>query len=409
MDRRQFLHATGVGALAGATGIAWAQEEATSRIRSYRPLGNTGLTMSDISLGSYGGLSPRLVSRAFDLGVTYFDTAPDYRGNGTASEESFGAVFHQSSRRQKVAIATKMCAARNYPAHWPRHTPADEIVAGVEQSLKRLRTDYIDVLLLHGVGELAEDDAERVKDSEALAAFARLQKAGKARFLGMGCHGPRKMVETVEWAVDSGHYHVVQVAYNFFNGTGFNFRHDGLDKVIEKAGQKGVGVIAMKTQAGAKEEDIARLTKEGGQFAHACFKWVLSNPHVSGILTTVKNLEQLEGFVAGSGQPTGLEDRHLLREYAALFGSTSCRIGCGTCLDACPHQVAIPTVLRYQTYHDAYQLPQTARQAYAALPAARRPLSCATCAAPCAASCPHGVDVRGQLLQARKTLDPAIA
>ena len=409
MDRRRFLQTTGAGALAGLTGVAWGQEEKSPRIARYRPLGRTGIEMSDISLGSYGGISPRLIARAFDLGINYFDTAPDYRGNGIASEESIGAVFHVPSLREKVAIATKMCAPRNYPAHWPLHTPAAKIISGVEGSLKRLRTDYIDVLLVHGVGELEDGDTERVKDTELLEAFTRMKKTGKARFLGMGCHGPRKMVETVEWVVDSGHYDVVQVAYNFFNGTGFNFRQDGLDGVLEKAHQKGVGVIAMKTQAGAKPEDVARITADGTQFSHACFEGVLSNPHVSGILTTVGNREQLEEFTAGSGKRMGFGDKQLLREYASLYGSASCRIGCGDCLDACPHQVAIPTVLRYQLYHDVYDRPEVARRAYERLPVANRPVDCAGCAAPCASSCSHGVDIPGMLLEAKGKLDGDLA
>lgn len=408
MDRRQFLKTAGTGAMAGAAGLAWGQEEGF-RIRQYRKLGRTGLEMSDISLGSYGGLSPRVIERAFELGVRYFDTAPDYRGNGMASEESLGKVFRQSSKRQQVALATKMCAARNYPAHWPRGTGAEQIVKGVEESLKRLCTDHVDVLLLHGVGELEEGDQERVKDEEALAAFARLKEAGKARFLGMGCHGPRQMVKTVEWAVDSGHYDVIQVAYNFFDGTDFNFRGDGLDRVIERAQAQGVGVIAMKTRAGARQEDVARLTAGGAHFAHACFKWVLANPHVAGILVTVGNLAELEEYVAGSGQSLGMEDERLLREYAAAFGRGSCRIGCGECLDDCPHGVAIPTVLRYQLYCDEYHAPHSAREAYAALPAGMQPVLCASCAAPCAAGCPHGVDIRGMMVRARAALERSAA
>jgi predicted aldo/keto reductase-like oxidoreductase len=404
MDRRAFLKATGAGAVASVVGAAWAQEN-PPRIQRYRLLGRTGIEMSDISLGSYGGLSPRIIERAFALGVTYFDTAPDYRGNGLVSEESIGKVFRASSKRQQVAIATKMCAARNYPAHWPRGTQAEQITRGVEESLKRLQTDRIDVLLLHGVGELEEGDQERVKDAEALEAFRRLKEAGKARFLGMGCHGPRDMVKTVEWAIDSGHYDVVQVAYNFFNGTSFNFRHHGLDRVLQKAHDQGVGVIAMKTRAGASEEDVARLTADGANFSHACFNWVMANPHVAGLLVTVRNVQEVEEYVAGSGQSMGMEDERLLREYAALFGRGSCRIGCGACLDHCPQGVAIPTVLRYQMYHDAYHAPQSARQAYAALPQSMRPLGCAECAAPCLAGCPHGVDIKGMLTRARASLE----
>jgi len=406
LDRREFMKVAGLGATAGLGSWAWAGEERPG-IRSYRALGRTGLQVSDISLGSYGGLAPRVIERAFELGVNYYDTAPDYRGEGLVSEESLGKVFGSPAKRTKVVIATKMCAARNYPAHWPRGTAAEQIVKGVEESLKRLRTDHIDVLLLHGVGELEEGDQERVKDSAALEAFARLKKAGKARFLGMGCHGPRQMVQTVEWVVDSGQYDMVQVAYNFFAGTDFNFRDQGLDRVIAKAGEKGVGVMAMKTRAGAGEAEVARLSTGGANFSHACFKWALSNPQVAGVLVTVRNAQELEEFTAASGLSYGPGDERLLGEYAAAFGRGACRIGCGDCLDHCPQGVAIPTLLRYRLYQRSYGAGESARAAYAELPLALQPTSCATCAAPCAAACPHGVDIRGLMMEARGLLGGA--
>ncbi len=403
MERRDFIKVAGLGVTAGLGGWAWAGED-QPRIRRYRPLGRTGLQISDISLGSYGGLSPRVIERALGLGINYFDTAPDYRGEGVVSEESLGKVFASPEKRDKVALATKMCAGRNYPAHWPRGTPVDQIVQGVEESLKRLRTDRIDVLLLHGVGELEDGDQERIKDSAALEAFARLKKAGKARFLGMGCHGPRQMVQTVEWAVDSGQYDLVQVAYNFFAGTDFSFRDQGLDRVIAKAGEKGVGVIAMKTRAGAGPEQVAGLESGAAPFSHACFKWVLANPHVSGLLVTVRNAEELDEFAAASGLSYRPPDARVLAEYAAAYRQGTCRIGCGDCLDHCPHGVAVPTLMRYRLYHEAYGAGESARAAYAELPIAMQPNLCATCAAPCAAACAHGVDIRGMMVQTRALL-----
>lgn len=397
MKRRRFLQtAAGMTAagLAAAAGLGAAPAPA---IRRYRTLGRTGLQVSDLCLGSYGGIVPRVVDRAYDLGVTYFDTAPDYRGDGARSEESIGRVFGQPSKRDRVALATRMCAPRNDPTRGPAGTRAEAIVVGVEDSLRRLRTDRIDVLLAHGVGELGDDDL--------LEAFARLKKAGKARFLGMGCHGPRDLVATVARAVDSGHYDMVQVAYNFFAGTGFNFRADGLDEVFARALATGVGVLAMKTRAGARPEDAAAVEAEGEVFAHACFRWVWSHPAVAGILVTASTLEELDLFAAASGQSLGRRDEDLLRRYAAAAAASTCHIGCGDCLDACPHGVEIPTVLRYQIYCDSYGATAAARRAYAALPDGARPDACATCAAPCAGCCLWGVDIPRRLLEARGQLD----
>ena len=256
MNRRQFI-----ASLGGATGAALLQppaEAAPQHIRKYRVLGKTGIRVSDIMLGSYGGIAPQVGARAVELGINYFDTAPDYRGN-LVSEEVIGQVIQRMKARNRVTLATKMCQPINYPGHMRKGTPVNKIVEGVEGSLKRLQTDHVDVLLFHGLGELDEADVDRVKDDNFWEAFQKLKQAGKARFLGGGCHGPRNMVGIVEWMVDSGRFDMVQVSFNFFNESQFNFRKDGLDRVLAKAHEKGLGITTMKSRAGARPEDIEAI------------------------------------------------------------------------------------------------------------------------------------------------------
>lgn len=404
LSRRRFFQAMG-----GAASVLMAGRGADSQargIRQYRPLGRTGLRVSDIALGSYGGIAPQVVLRALELGINYFDTAPDYRGN-TVSEEVIGQVIKRLKVRERVAIATKMCEATHYPGHLRKGTPVRKILESVEGSLKRLQTDWIDVLLFHGLGELDDEDVDRVKDDNFWEAFQRLKEQGKVRFLGGGCHGPRQMVRIVEWMVDSGRFDVIQVSYNFFQGTQFNFRHEGLDRVIAKARQRGLGVITMKSRAGARPQDVASLQARQMDFEQACLRWVLSNPNVSCVLVAPSSVQGLEHLVAASGQTLSDADARLLQRYAEAFGDKRCRIGCGECLDACPYGVAIPTVLRYHTYYEAYGMLEQARGEYARLSEERRPGPCLTCPAPCLQACPYGLNIRRMLLAAREDLEPS--
>jgi L-galactose dehydrogenase len=151
----------------------------------YRPLGHTGLSVSALSLGGvafgdmYGALGPgeadRCVRRAVDLGVNLIDTSPYY--GQTRSEAVLGPIL-ANGLRDKVYLCSK--AGRNGFADFD-FTPA-AIERSVEASLKRLRTDYLDVLIAHDI-EFASDFEGVFTDTAAV--LHRLKAAGKCRFVGM--------------------------------------------------------------------------------------------------------------------------------------------------------------------------------------------------------------------------------
>lgn len=156
----------------------------------YRQLGSTGLTVSVLGFGMWpiGGTVRRgdygevesdvaldAIRRALDLGVTLFDTAPAY-GDGHG-EEVLGAAL--AGRRDEAVIVTK-CAV-----HWDRDretwvtsSTRDSIVASAERSLRRLKTDRLDVLLIH----VPDPDAA---PADAMEGFAELQASGKVRHVGV--------------------------------------------------------------------------------------------------------------------------------------------------------------------------------------------------------------------------------
>jgi len=400
MDRREFLKSSAASVLglgvggAGTSALAQEAPKPSARIKRYNILGRTGLKVSDVSFGGGGLSDATLVEKAVELGVSFIDTAPDYR----ASEETIGKVMPKY--RDKVVLATKICNLGTYPQHLPINTPAEKIIEVVEASLKRLQTDRIDVLHVHAVGEGATDGIERLKDPEVHKAFGTLKKAGKVRFLATSSHGPNNMVGCLDYAIECGQYDVIQPSYNFM-------KFPGLDKVLEKAKQKNIGVIAMKTQAGAKESNIEKFKAEGRSFAQAALKWALSNPAVSAAIITMRNMALIDEYVAASGEPLTAADQRLLDRYAASVAASYCRTGCGQCLGACPRRVAIADILRYNMYFEDYGHERMAMESYANLPQESRPLACAGCSAPCQSACPHGLPVRTALLRAHENLSLA--
>jgi aryl-alcohol dehydrogenase-like predicted oxidoreductase len=166
----------------------------------YRALGRSGLTVSEIGFGawgiggrtvnqtSYGETDDRTsrsaLSHAYDCGITFFDTSAAY-GNGH-SESLIGEVF--AGVRDKVVVATKA----GYEA-WdrPPDFSAAAIVASAERSLGRLRTDYLDVLLLHNA------PLDVLQASDVREVLGRLETSGKIRAWGSSAKGPADAIDAL--------------------------------------------------------------------------------------------------------------------------------------------------------------------------------------------------------------------
>lgn len=149
----------------------------------YHNLGKTGVRLSELGFGAaglgndYGTVDPsegqRAVDQAIDSGITYFDTAPYY--GRTLSEERLGVALQ--GKRDRIVLSTKL--GRYDKAAFD--FSAARVRSSIEESLGRLRTDYVDLLIAHDV---EFGDREQVI-SETIPEMRRVQEAGKARFIGI--------------------------------------------------------------------------------------------------------------------------------------------------------------------------------------------------------------------------------
>ncbi|MBF0345571.1 MAG: aldo/keto reductase [Nitrospirae bacterium] len=393
MKRRDFLMAGAVAAAsATVTGLKTeAAEQSQSVIKRYNQIGKTSLKMSDISFGTGSLPSASMVLRAVDRGINYFDTAPDY---GRA-EDHIGEAM-KNLKRDKVIIASKFCNPLAYPAHLPHGTSKEYYIKAVEGSLKRLKTDYIDICFVHAMGEVSKDvdmEKKRLMDENMFSAAESLKKTGKLRYLAVSSHGPSNMEELLMAAVVSGKYDIIMPSFNFL-------KFPKLPDIIKEAKNKGVGVVAMKTLAGAKEMNLDFKTAD---FAQSAFKWVLKHPEVNGLVVTMKNLSDLDNYIPASGQAFEAKDQEILNAYARLYGSSYCRTGCSQCQDACARGVEIASTLRYQMYFKDYGMEKRAITSYSALSA--KADACLNCVSPtCTEACPYGLPVSNMLQAAHKDL-----
>ena len=385
MDRRRFLGA-GAGVTAALAGFApGAARAASPRIERYVTLGSTGLRVSDISFGSSRSADPRLVRHAAARGVTYFDTAESYRGG--RAEEAIGEALGAERHRYVVASKHKAWSGEG----------RRQMMAALEGSLRRLRTDYVDIYFNHAV-----NDIRRLQNLEWAEFTDRAVREGKIRFRGVSGHGG-SLVECLDYALDHDLADVILVAYNFAQDVSFYEKlrarlhfvalQPELGRVIERASSKGVGVIAMKTLMGARINDMRPFESGGATFSQAAFRWVLSSPHVDGLVVSMTSTADIDEYVAASGSgPLGATDMSLLARYAALQGDRYCRHACNACEGSCPVGVGISEVLRTRMYDVDYRDPVLARADYAALSAGAE--ACLACdGTPCLDACPHGIPI----------------
>jgi predicted aldo/keto reductase-like oxidoreductase len=317
--------------------------------------------------------------------VTLFDTAESYRFGW--SEEALGEGL--AGMRDRVVLTSKTKAGA-------RDRQAD-MMAALEGSLRRLRTDHLDIYFNHAVNAV-----DRMQNEEWWAFTERAKQQGKIRFRGMSGHGSR-LVPSLDYAIDHDLADVILVAYSFAQDPSFfdRLRHTfhyvdiqpELPRVLAKAKQKEVGVLAMKTLMGARLNDMRPYERDGATFAQAAFRWVLSDPHVDALLISMTSAQAIDEYVAASAAPEVRgQNLRLLARYAYLQDARYCRHGCNCCEGACPQGVEIAEVLRTRMYDVDYGDRALAKQDYAAL--GTDASACLTCAhQACLGACPYGIPI----------------
>ncbi len=236
-----------------------------------RALGRTGEYLSLIGFGGIlvmnesPGAAGRIVGEAVERGVNYFDVAPTY---GDA-EERLGPALEPYRRSVFLACKTEK-------------RTADEALAALHESLKRLRTDYFDLYQLHAVTTLAEVE-QILGPGGALEAFIRAREQGKVRFLGFSAHSEEAAEALLKgFAFDSMLFP--------FNWTCWYQGHFG-PRALAAALEAGVGILALKTLAKRKwaEGEERRWAKtwyapvESYEEAALAVRFTLSRPVTAAV------------------------------------------------------------------------------------------------------------------------------
>ena len=369
-SRRSFLKTAGkIGAgamLAAVPGPAEAKDkdgadqEAMVKVPT-RPFGNTGASVSILSLGGVLDVSDQIVFRqAFNMGVTYWDTAEGYRwGN---NEKAIGKYFERfPDDRSKVFLATK--SGTSTPTLLTEH---------LEQSLQRMKTSYIDLFMIHHVSDVKE---ELTREPRQWA--EKMKSAGKIRFFGFSAH--KNMENCMLEAANLGWIDGIMISYNYRLMV-----QDQMKRAVEACAKAGIGLTAMKTQAAftarfystiGSESDAAlgmteQFMKKGYSAEQAKLKAVWENEAIASICSAMPNMTILQANAAAALNKNALSrsDKQLLQQYAQRTSAGYCA-GCAhLCESAVNHAVPISELCRYAMYKNSYGDADRARELFHALP-----------------------------------------
>jgi predicted aldo/keto reductase-like oxidoreductase len=386
LDRRAFLKKglTGlaaVGAIPGAVkaaslgspdpGQAAASQGKVKPI--IRTLGKTGLKIPVVSMGVMNADNPAVVQAALDSGIFMLDTANGYqRGR---NEQMIGQVI-KGRPRDSYMIATKV----------PGPGGRDRSMAGLvgealqksfldkfDVSLERLGLDHVEILYLHN-----NTTGEEVQNPDIMEALRKAKKAGKARFIGITTHSNQPAV--IRATIETKAYDVILTAYNFLQ----DYREDHR-KAIAEAAAAGIGIVAMKTQAGAYWDK----EKQQPINMRAALKWVLNDPNVTTAIPGFTTFDQLKEDLTVMTDlklsPQELKDLRLGEQVAGLYCQQ-----CGQCVPGCPKSLPIPDMMRSYMYAYGYRNLQAAHELVGSLEVPENP--CGACAS-CSAVCAKGFDI----------------
>lgn len=294
MNRREFLTTTGAAIAAGSSLMA--QQNGSGQIAK-RAFGRTGLEISILGVGGYHlgaaqdqNEAKRIVDTALDAGINFFDNAWEYHDG--QSEEWLGQAL--KGKRDRVVLMTKVCTHGRDKALAMRM---------LEESLKRLQTDRLDVWQIHEVIYYNDPDLIFRPDGAA-EALAQAKKDGNVRFVGFTGHKDPAM--HLKMLASNFPFDTVQMPLNPFDAGFRSFEQ----QVLPEAARRGIAVLGMKSMGGSGE-----MVKHGAVTAEEALRFAMSLP----VATTISGMESVAVLqqnleIARKFQPMSAAEMQALRD-----------------------------------------------------------------------------------------------
>jgi len=371
----------------------------------YRPFGNTGIEISALGFGAMRlpskqvdgktvfdyEESARMIQRAYELGVNYFDTAPYYCDG--ESEIIVGKAI--KGFRDKIYLSTKNPIEDGSGEHFRER---------LEKSLKNLDTDYIDFYHMWGINLESYNNDINIPGGPLEAAL-KAKEEGLIRHICFSFHDKAENLFTL---IDTGNFETLLCQYNLLDRSN--------EAAIAYAKEKGLGVVVMGPVGGGRlgipSAAIANLLPgKVKSSAEIALRFVITNPGVSCALSGMGTMAMVEENARIASNVEPLSQEELLQINGSMeenkkMADLYCT-GCNYCMP-CPHDVNIPLNFQLMNYHRVYGITQYAKEQYAQIGKfdwmkGKNAAACIECGI-CEDKCPQKLEIRKQLKETAAAL-----
>ena len=396
MSRREFFIKSSAGVSAVALyGNSYKKETKPQKLTDgeilYRDLGKTGIRMQISSMGVMNADNPAVLKRAYESGIRHYDTAWRYQSG--RNERMVGQVIKEMQIRDKIILATKAPLAFGNHASYTiqqiedlRKTEGSDLYKKLkqdyfdtfEESLERLQQKYVDILYIHSVKDPGTLELDFLQE-----ALLKLKKDGRVRFLGMSTHANE--VPVIDKAVDLGIFDVILAPVNFKTT-----KREAIKASIKRASEKGIGIVAMKTQA------IYSTSRETHHTA--ALKYVMQNDYITTAIPGFTTFDQLDEDFSVARNLKMTEDEE---SYLKNFWNQSMKLEipcqqCEKCLKTCPRNADIPELMRTYMYAAGYKNFEHSRITYDGIPGDKNLSNCTDCEN-CTGKCINGLNIASNI------------